>query len=783
VLVEDDGRVMLADFGLVCVLGEPGPAARPPHPGLFAEAITRTGEIQGTPAYMAPEAFLGASATVASDLFSFAASLFEALHRERPFAGDGYAHLAVAVLDGSVRPRPADSTVPAWLDAVVRRALLPEPARRHASLPELLADLDFHARDRAAAEQRARTTRRRRLTVASVAAAGSGALLGVYLGTAPDPCADPDARLADAWSTSTHAALDALGDPGARLVRLLDDHAAAWVDTFSSVCTATHVDGTQSHELLDARMACLDQSRRELAALTAPLTAPDPAALDAALLAAANLSSPRSCVHAGRVPQPRSDQTTAVAALADDLARVRVHELAGEYAAASTLADSLVERARDVDYGPLVADALVARGRVHRQTDAWAAARDDLSAALDLTERHGLDALAVEAASQLTKLAALDLRIPDLAHEWARQADRKLVRAGADDGRRADLLNNRGLIAYALDADYPQARTLHEEALHLREGLQASGIESRLRVAESHYNLGNVLCALGDLTGGIASYRESRRLHAEVLGPEHPVLGELLRDEATELRRLGDLETALARAEEAIILLTRKPAATTSLAHALHVGSILRFDLGQLSAAEDLARRALALMADRGPLHARDLVEMHIGLASVLQRQGRADEARREYDAGLTGLAATSSTHPDLQLALLFNRGELQVELHRVPEAVADFAAASRLLDDGDAGLAAYRPYILKGIGTAYLAAARPEAAVDPLREALALVPPDVDPQLRASIEQNLAMALPPSARAEARRLATAAEATFMRLHDDASLATVRRWLAASPDL
>lgn len=781
VLVEDDGRVMLADFGLVCVLSEPAPAPRTPHPGVFAEAITRTGEVHGTPAYMAPEAFCGAPATVASDLFSFASSLFEALYRERPFGGDGYAELVFAVLEGRVVARPAVTDVPEWLDAAVRRSLRPEPGQRHATLSELLADIDFHARDRAAAEQLARTTRRRRLSIAAVTAAVSGVLLGGIVGSYQDPCADPQTRLADAWGEPLRARVGALGDPGARLVGLLDGHADAWTATFTGICTATHVDGTQSPELHDARMTCLDQRRRELAAVAAPLAdSDDPAAVDAALLAAARLDSPRPCARAERVPRPRPEQAPAVAALADTLASVRVHELAGDYPAAAQLADSLVERARIVEFEPILAEALVARGRVYRQTDEWTAARDDLSAALDLAERHALDTLAIDAASQLTKLAAIGLRESALAHEWARQAERKLDRTHGDDGSRAELVNNRGLIAYRLDVDYPQARTLHEDALRLREGLQASGVESRLRVAESHYNLGNVLCALGDITGGVASYRESRRLHVEVLGLDHPTIGELLRDEAAELRRLGDLEAAALLADEAVEILARKPAAATALARAHRLVSALGADLGDLVTAERHARQALALMSNHGSPHARDLAEVHSGLAYVLQRRGAAAEAHREYDAGLAALAATEA-HPDVRVGLLFNRGELQVELGHTEAALVDFAAAQKLIDSGNPELAGYRPYILKGIGAAHLAAGHPEAAISPLSDALARMPAEVDPQLRAAIEDNLARALPPGERAEARRLAESAAAAFERLHDDDSLAAVRRWLADFP--
>src|SRR4029077_12485001 len=68
VLVGNDGRVRVADFGLAApVLASTG------------------GSLVGTPAYMAPEQLAGKPADARSDQFSFCVALFESLHGERPF--------------------------------------------------------------------------------------------------------------------------------------------------------------------------------------------------------------------------------------------------------------------------------------------------------------------------------------------------------------------------------------------------------------------------------------------------------------------------------------------------------------------------------------------------------------------------------------------------------------------------------------------------------------------------------------------------------------------------
>ncbi|MDC0720304.1 serine/threonine-protein kinase [Nannocystis bainbridge] len=139
VMVGEDGRVLLLDFGLV---GDDGTEAAPdPDDRRMASLdLTATGSVLGTPAYMAPEQHRGARADARSDVFSFCASLYEALYGERPFAAASYETLRAASLAGAVRP-PAHAQVPAWLRAVVLRGLRVDPERRWQTMSQLLAAL------------------------------------------------------------------------------------------------------------------------------------------------------------------------------------------------------------------------------------------------------------------------------------------------------------------------------------------------------------------------------------------------------------------------------------------------------------------------------------------------------------------------------------------------------------------------------------------------------------------------------------------------------------------
>jgi eukaryotic-like serine/threonine-protein kinase len=119
-LLDQDGRVRLADFGIARALA--------------AAAVTAPGTVLGSVPYLSPEQARGEEATAASDQFSLGVVLFEMLTGQLPWIGDTPAATAAARLH---RPSPAPSEVgrgiPADLDGIVGRALEPDPAQRYPS--------------------------------------------------------------------------------------------------------------------------------------------------------------------------------------------------------------------------------------------------------------------------------------------------------------------------------------------------------------------------------------------------------------------------------------------------------------------------------------------------------------------------------------------------------------------------------------------------------------------------------------------------------------------------
>ena len=115
-IVTPDRRIKVTDFGIARAAD-----------GL---ALTETGQVMGTPAYLSPEQAEGGSATAASDVYSLGCVAFECLAGRRPFAADTAVATAVAHLRQPVPALP--SSVPADLAAVVTRALAKDPSERYA---------------------------------------------------------------------------------------------------------------------------------------------------------------------------------------------------------------------------------------------------------------------------------------------------------------------------------------------------------------------------------------------------------------------------------------------------------------------------------------------------------------------------------------------------------------------------------------------------------------------------------------------------------------------------
>ncbi len=132
VLIDRDGRVKVADFGVAALTG-----------------VDRTGTPRGgTPGYMAPEHIRGEPVTPAADQWAFAALVYEMLTGVCPFGADSPQRSLVRIEARSLRPASDLARgLPRGVDLVLARALAPDPLERYPDVTTFAEALLDHLGD------------------------------------------------------------------------------------------------------------------------------------------------------------------------------------------------------------------------------------------------------------------------------------------------------------------------------------------------------------------------------------------------------------------------------------------------------------------------------------------------------------------------------------------------------------------------------------------------------------------------------------------------------------
>ena len=174
VLLTPEGEPKIVDFGLAKLT-------------IGGMERTRSGDILGTPSYMAPEQAIGQSKGVgpAADVYALGAILYEMLTGRPPFKGETLMDTLSQVIDNEpVTPCRLQSKVPRDLETVCLKCLNKEPGRRYASALELALDLrryltgkPVHARPIGVAGRAARWARRRPAIASLLSVCFAGAIV------------------------------------------------------------------------------------------------------------------------------------------------------------------------------------------------------------------------------------------------------------------------------------------------------------------------------------------------------------------------------------------------------------------------------------------------------------------------------------------------------------------------------------------------------------------------------------------------------------------------------
>ncbi|HXN64107.1 MAG TPA: protein kinase [Candidatus Acidoferrales bacterium] len=109
---------------------------------LAASQITTTGQLLGTPAFMAPEQFTGGAVDGRADLFSLGVILYWLATGDKPFGGDTITAVSYKIVNVEPPPpRRINPAVPQPLERIIVRCLEKDPAARYSSGEALAADL------------------------------------------------------------------------------------------------------------------------------------------------------------------------------------------------------------------------------------------------------------------------------------------------------------------------------------------------------------------------------------------------------------------------------------------------------------------------------------------------------------------------------------------------------------------------------------------------------------------------------------------------------------------
>ena len=139
VIMKDCGTPVLIDFGLAKTMTE------------HDQHLTKTGEIIGSPAYMAPERLTDGVADERSDICSLGIMLYEMVTFKNPYLDQRSMHqTTINVMESNpIRPRKLVPWLPVEIEAITLKSMAKDPRNRYQTMAEFKADIQRYQQGQA----------------------------------------------------------------------------------------------------------------------------------------------------------------------------------------------------------------------------------------------------------------------------------------------------------------------------------------------------------------------------------------------------------------------------------------------------------------------------------------------------------------------------------------------------------------------------------------------------------------------------------------------------------
>ncbi len=744
VLVGDDGRVRVADFGLAHSVQHDDAST------LRDGSMVKAHALVGTPMYMAPEQFLGGTASTLTDQFGFFVALFEVLHDARPFTGNTVFELAAKMLGDDPIASPTSGTLARRLTPVLRRGLDRVAARRFPDMDAALAAIEAAIRPR------------RAWRWSALAGVGGVAIaIAAWPSDPPDACARLAERRAQVWNDGARARLRAsFADAGASFSGAATDTVEREIDAWMESWDRERTRACES-SAIDARHDCLGGALARTAALVDRLDDASAADVRRAVAAVGELPRAERC----RAPSA----STGDPALHERFAALEAALELAHHGEAARIARELLEITADGREPIDDVHARVDLGLALDGAEDYDGAQAELSAAFYAAVALGDERHASEAANRLAHVHTFGLADFAEAETWVRHAE---AHARDDESTFVASLS-------AAHLDY--ARGEYGEAASAFERLLESEVATPLRRGALHYDLGFTRHLQGRWDEAAAHLERAEVLFEGELGATHPEVGDVLLSRSQVAMATGQLALARELAEHGLAIL--EAAYGTEHSHVANALSHLADTMP--SSADD--GEALALLDRAVAIVERTRGHDHPAAAALLtdlanRRAAAGDHERAlvETERAMRIAESALGEHPFFANSLHNWARELEATGHR-DEAIAawtrSIALRERLLAHDDPGLVP----ALVGLGKALVAAGRREEGIAALERAWTICTRHaITTHLAGSAAWNLAKAIDVTDRERALELARTA---LQHVREDPQLraalpAEIERWIA-----